>query len=66
VPNLSAFGGYVTYVADRAGDQQTITADQSQSISKIKFKLFDFDGHALHTGFDDQSDMPLVMVLDVK
>lgn len=29
VPNLSAFGGWVSYVADKSGDQQTITADQS-------------------------------------
>lgn len=65
VPNLSSFGGFVSYVCDKAGDQQTISSDTPMTLNRLKIKLFDFDGHALHTGFDDASDMPLVMVLDL-
>lgn len=65
VPNLSSFGGFVSYISDRAGDQQTITGDSEITLNRLKIKLFDFDGHALHTGFDDGTDMPLVMVLDL-
>lgn len=65
VPNLSAFGGFVSYICDKSGDQQTISSDVPITLSRLKIKLFDFDGHALHTGFDDATDTPLVMVLDL-
>lgn len=66
IPNLSAFGGWVSFVADKSGDQQTVVADHVQTFQKMKFRLYDYDGHALHVGFDDHADVPLVMVLDIK
>lgn len=64
IPNLSSYGSYVSYIAQKSDDQQTIGGEPI-TLNQLRFKLYDFDGHTLHSGLADNSNMPLTMVLDL-